>query len=559
MKSKLFNSTIKKSIVTTVVCLVCFSQVLFAQNSKNAYSSVYHYEVSVGTRTAYLWIPPSCKYVRAVIFAAENALERNWMESPIIRKAATEENLAMIWLADGKNSIINYEIKPEAALLLDTMFFDLAKISGYDELKFTPIIFTGHSWNGRMAWNYPAQKSGRTLAAVAIRTYPMPDTLLFKNIPFLYIVGQTTELPQYNDGRLSNRDFFWPVVQQTALALRAKDENNLIGVAVNPGGCHMDWTDEQSKLLALFIHKACKYRLQNNYPANGKVILKKILPSSGYLTDAGLMEADKYPPASYHQYKGNTKKSFWFFDKELADAVIAFNGDRKIKQKQMPTFVQDNDTLSVQKNGYVHLKWLPEKDGLSFKLHTTFLKKIPAGLIDSMNEINHAEQAIKLYHVMGPAVQINDTVFKLQFDRQKPRNIMIMADAAGNNIFRRAAQPASLNIQAVLNEGAEQKIIFPSIKNQKAGIKYLQLQATSSSGLPVQYYIKSGPAVIDGDKIIFTPVPVKSKYPVKITVTVWQYGTVTEPKIKSAEPVTQSFYLIKEQAMKKNKKYDANN
>lgn len=152
---------------------------------------------------------------------------------------------------------------------------------------------------------------------------------------------------------------------------------------------------------------------------------------------------------------------------------------------------------------------------------------------------------INLYHVMGPAVQVDANVFKLQFDRQSPRNIMIMADAPGNNEFRRATQPVSLNIPAVLKEGIEQKINFPSIKNQRVDVKLLKLNATSTSGLPVRYYIKSGPAVIERDKIVLTPIPVKSKYPVKVTIVAYQWGSTLVPLYKSAESVIQEFYIEK--------------
>ena len=77
----------------------------------------------------------------------------------------------------------------------------------------------------------------------------------------------------------------------------------------------------------------------------------------------------------------------------------------------------------------------------------------------------------------------------------------------------------------------------------KAESSSLSLKATSDCGLPVSYYIKEGPAEIEGDQIVFTPIPPRSKFPVKVTVVAWQYGIAG--KVQTAEPVERSFYILK--------------
>src|SRR6266568_3846911 len=76
--------------------------------------AVYQYAVGVGERNAYLWIPPGCKYVRGIIMSLSNLLERRWLEDPIIRKAAAEEGLAIVWLGPGKNTPLTADMKPGA-------------------------------------------------------------------------------------------------------------------------------------------------------------------------------------------------------------------------------------------------------------------------------------------------------------------------------------------------------------------------------------------------------------------------------------------------------------
>jgi len=524
--------------------------------------AVYQYSVPVGQRRAYLWIPPRCVHVRGLIIAMENALELNWMEDPIIRETAAEEALGMIWLADGKPTNITWEMKPDAVASLDTMFHDLALESGYREIGFVPLIVTGHSWNGRIAWTYPNARPERVIAAVPIRTYPMPDSIHFSDIPMCYIVGQTTELPQYSDGRPGDRDFFWPVVRRTAVALRTSKEDNLIGVVTYPGGCHMDWSEDQSRFLALFIHKACQYRLPKHIPVAGKTVLRKISKESGWLTDTGGMEPDTFPPAPYRKYKGDPRKAYWFFDEEMARAAVAFNGDRKKRGLQMITFVQREDqqpdlqrneqgdhvrdTLAVGLNGYVKLKFLPSDDGLTFKVAGGFLKEIPAGLTGAGAAIGHAEGAFYFRATMGPVQQISANAFRVQFSRQAPRNIMIMATQAGDVAYRRALQPAVVTIPPRLTLGQPQSIDFPVLQDQRAGTHTVALRARSSSGLPIQYYVMAGPAYADGDTLRFTEIPRRSRYPVKVTVVACQWGRTIAPLYQSAEPVTREFYVKKE-------------
>ena len=77
----------------------------------------------------------------------------------------------------------------------------------------------------------------------------------------------------------------------------------------------------------------------------------------------------------------------------------------------------------------------------------------------------------------------------------------------------------------------------------KRGTKYVSLSAVSSCGLPVDFYVESGPAYVDGNRLILTAIPPKTTYPVKVTVIAWQYGKNSDPKIKTAEPVKQTFYI----------------
>jgi hypothetical protein len=95
-------------------------------------------------------------------------------------------------------------------------------------------------------------------------------------------------------------------------------------------------------------------------------------------------------------------------------------------------------------------------------------------------------------------------------------------------------------------QGADQRITFPAIPNQKAGVKALKLDASSDAKVPVHYFVREGPAEVEGETLRFTALPPRSKFPVKVSVVAWQYGRGGEPKLKTAEPVTQTFLITNE-------------
>jgi hypothetical protein len=94
-------------------------------------------------------------------------------------------------------------------------------------------------------------------------------------------------------------------------------------------------------------------------------------------------------------------------------------------------------------------------------------------------------------------------------------------------------------------EGMEQQITFAAIPDVEKGTKSLPLIASASGGMPVYFYVQEGPAEVKDGKLILTRIPPRSKFPVKVSVVAWQYGRSLEPKVKSSEPVIQSFYISK--------------
>ena len=120
--------------------------------------------------------------------------------------------------------------------------------------------------------------------------------------------------------------------------------------------------------------------------------------------------------------------------------------------------------------------------------------------------------------------------------------LWIQEEHPGDNRYRHAVQPGQLTIPARLTAGKAQKIVFPQIGNRKRDTPAVALAGTSDSGLPVDYYVVGGPAEVAGGILRLTGIPVKSKFPVKVTVVAYQGGRSVGPPVQSAEPVEQTFW-----------------
>jgi hypothetical protein len=193
----------------------------------------------------------------------------------------------------------------------------------------------------------------------------------------------------------------------------------------------------------------------------------------------------------------------------------------------------------------VLLKFLPEEDGLTFHLNACFTDSLRRNRVEG-----HAAGDIRLEKICGPVEQVDDTTFTVRFYRMgmyNPRrtsDIWLLASHPGDKHYKGAVQQVNLRIPYRLTEGKRQHILFPGLEDVKAGSAPLPLKAVSDCGLPVYYYVKEGPARITANNTLeFTPIPPRSRFPVKVTVVAWQYGL--KGKVQTAEPVERSFYIYK--------------
>jgi hypothetical protein len=472
--------------------------------------------------------------------AFSNMLERRWLEDPTVREASAQECLGAVWIAGDRNSPLKAEMTGDSPKAFEQMMKNFAVTSGYKELAWAPVIPTGHSAQGQFAWDFARAEPERTIAAVAIKTVPLPSDLSLPGIPFLYIVGETTEWPQYRDDHAGDRDFFWPVVRDSAIRLRTTSPENLIGVVTDPGGGHFDWSDRQARFLALFIHEACRLRLPKAAPVDAPSRLVPIRPEAGWLTDTGGPGPDEHAAAPYKKYAGETSKAYWFLSQKLAEAAVIFDGDRKRKEHQMLTFEQDGDLLPVAKEGFAPLKLEPEADGVTFQLKAAFLSAVPDELVNAGRKLNHADGPIQLSVITGPVQQVGPDEFRLAMRRgDTGGDIWIEEQQGGDARFRKAVQPGRIHSPVKASAGVAQTIAFDAIPDQRVDAQRIPLRAHSSSGLPVRWYVDYGPAYVEGEVLVIDQLPEHAKRPIEIKVIAYQWGR--PGAVQPAETIARTF------------------
>jgi hypothetical protein len=535
----------------------CFGYIIPVQAQVWQWSAPVNSVVSAETNDhpqAFLWIPEDCKYVRGVVVGQHNMLEEGIFEHPDFRKKLTKLGFAEVWVTPGFNFV--FDFTNGAGAQFQNMMDQLATVSGYTELKFAPVVPIGHSALASYPWNFAAWNPGRTLAAISVHGdapltrltgsgRPNPDwgvadpairshgNRTIEGVPGLMVMGEY----EWWEDRLS-----------PAFAYVAKHPQTPFSLLADAGRGHFDYSDELVNFLALYIEKAAAYRLPDNRSVKDSVVLIPINPEHGWLMDR--WRKDSLPmasPATYLAYKGNKQVASWCFDKEMAEATEAIYQQARGKKPQHLGFRQNGQFLEPTKShGNYQLQFLPEADGITFHLKSVFTDSSRVHLA-----ANQASTRISIDRICGPVKKLNDSTFQLSFYRmgfnnpKRSNDIWLLASNKGDKTYKSIVQQADLRFPLVNKEGKAQTIRFSQIKDQKAGVKSLTLNAISDAQMPVSYYVKEGPAIVEGNRLVFTKIPPRSRMPLKVTIVAWQYGTSVGAKVQSAAPVEQHFYITR--------------
>jgi autotransporter-associated beta strand protein len=555
-------------------------------------------------RRAYLWIPPGCTKVQGVIFGIHNMLEKPMFDDPAIRQACTNANLAIVFISPGDakvwtpTTVGNYNAGPATtALDLDPNEYysqdissgtthyatdinpatgarfasqaeqcgyemaqvlgNLAVASGYAEIAYAPIMITGHSAASTFVWvrgvYNTAALIGRVFAILPYKgTYPGSCPA---GIPILHTSSEYQEI--------SNWGNTWETSDAAAMrGLRAGGTNCLIGECVQPGTGHYEYVPSQAAPLAAFIQATAAARIPANWPATGYPTLNTLDPTAGYVIDVRTLGTGSCAPIAYSQWvaAGNDPlRAYWYPDQTTAQSVCdTANAGFSLRPQMIDCF--NNATtlapLATQSAGYASLSASLLSDGATFQVRAASLNQSASFRLYNAGPLGIPSGPITFVaNGSGATKQVGPDTFKVWMDRGsttkegQPWEPFILAYQPGDSQYRPAFRPIYLSVAAPVNNisGTTQYISFASPPAQLAtNLQTVTLNATATSGLPVQYWVVSGPYRNDSANsanLLPDTIPARATYPIKVVVGAWQWGSPQSPQYQSAAPVFQTFYI----------------
>ncbi|MEI6078402.1 MAG: hypothetical protein WCS94_22680, partial [Verrucomicrobiota bacterium] len=355
-----------------------------------AHAAEWQWSVPMAKGRAFLWIPPDCKQVRAVVVGQNNMIEQGILEHPILRKTLARLGIAEVFVAPIFDT--RFQFDKGAGDIFTDMMKRLADASGYSELDFAPIVPLGHSACASYPWNFAAWNPGRTLAVLSVHG----------DAPQAKYPGNGQPNPNWGDrnidgvpGLMAMGEFEWGDSEHgvdrlcPALEFQNKHPQAAIAMLAEPGNGHFNYSDDLVKFLALFLCKAAEYRLPAEMPTNAAPVLKPIDPTRGWLVQRWhLNQRRTVKPAPFAKYSGNHDEAFWAFDKETAWAIHNYMVDQPGKLPQLLSVTSDGQAAAEGCGEPVTPHFIPEGDGVTFNLKTAFMDFVPG-------DTNHNQNAAR--------------------------------------------------------------------------------------------------------------------------------------------------------------------
>ena len=536
-------------------------------NVQPSFAGLWQYSVTVdsvdsgeihGHPRAYLWIPPRCTQVRAVVVAQHNLLEESVLLDPQFRATLEKLNMAEVWIMPNIDYV--FDFNKGAGEAFDGMMRSLAAGSGYGELASAPVVPLGHSAAASYPWNFAAWAPDRTLAVLSVHG----------DMPQSNLTGSGRPNPDWGGRTIDGVPGLFVMGQYEWLDTRTQPGLNYVGrhpatpLAMLPdiGHGHFDTSDDQIAFLSLFLRKAAQYRLPKDAPQGGPVTLKAVDPKQGWLVDRWepplgkeSQFGRKYPAAPYGEYTGNRSNAFWCFDREMAEATENYGQGRVLNPARRIIYVQDGKVLADLPGAAGSMprpQLEADADGRTFH----FAAYAVNGLVAAGTDWNGAEAAavgakqLSPRVLCGPLVKVDANTYRLEFEQSgfnspyRSFNAFISTKIPDTEKEMVHSQQADVTVPRY-TEGLDNVIVFPPIADINDRSKPIKLIATASSGLPVAYYVDSGPAEIAGHTLRFTAIPPRSKFPIAVRVVAWQWGAPAPAKVKSAEPVVVTFSIVR--------------
>ena len=507
---------------------------------------VYHFMAQgPGNFTGYLWVPENCAKLRGLLIFSQNVPEQMIAGHSAIRKACADNNLGIFYSAagfwHGKFGVTKEEKKQqekEDTLSLESMLTALADKSGYPEVATVPWLPIGESMSFLMVNGLGMGRPNRCIAL--IYACDISSWIFTQSIPILGLQGTGGEWGQKN-GDIRE---LWRQAggYNKACENRKKSAPKaLITMLVDPCGGHFTCSDPMLDYMATYIDRVTKARLSDD----GSASLKSIDVNKGFLAHLPIVGIGEQPIESA-QGATDTGRP-WFFTREDAEKAQAIARTNWNAATQFP-LVQAGEGCTVKPWGWNSVTTVALKTSGEFSFKPFLFDTIPEGFLNAGQPLAKTTQLHKVEWVSGPIAPLGNNRFCVELDRnykngkvQVTSSLGVVAEATAD--IRKSLQPLVVNF-SYNTAGTPQTIEFKEIGSVKAGTASVALDAKASSGLPVKFFVEAGPAIIEGNRLVFTQIPLNAKFPLTVTVAAWQWGTCTAPLHQMAITY-QAFNIIK--------------
>lgn len=486
--------------------------------------------------TLYLWIPENCERLRGLVILCHNVPEHMLAGHEAIREACRRNDLGLVWgVPTFWNFAKEYKDADEIQLaFLDQLLAGLAETSGYEEVATVPWLPIGESGHLLMVVGMLDARPERTIAGICVKNPHYPKTN--RDVPLLWTLGTGQEWGQKNgDVRQS-----WDSAPGsfTNWGRSREGAHWPLSIIVEPGTGHFDCSDALAAYFGQYIDAAVRARVHENglLPVDLNTGWVAMLPLPGLPDEA---------PIPYAEASPDQRQAAWFFTEKLAVEAQRISRTNWEAATPLPGFVAGKDTTVNPFNFNSVTEVTVSTDG-TFQVDAEFLPVIPEGFKAAGEPLAMPAGTPSVEWICGPFAPAEDGKFRVALDRTWKTGAAsyLIARWPGDTTSRPAVQPAAVKLLEN-KEGASQNITFEPIGSLKPDSPPIPLRATSDSGLPVEFTVLSGPAIVRDGRLEITPIPPRTKFPVMVSVGAWNWGRATDPKVRTSEMTIQQVQITR--------------
>ena len=486
--------------------------------------------------TAYLWIPEGCAELHGLLVLGANVPEHMLVGHPAIREACADLDFGIVWAVptfwNFRHACKGYDEKQ--VVFLEDLLKRLADLSGYAEVAHVPWLPIGESGHLLMVCGLINQRPEKCIAGICVKNPHEPQN---KTVPLLWTLGTAQEWGQaHKDIRASWHD----TSDYLQWSAKRAAHGWPLSIVIEHGTGHFFCTDAMTDYFANYIRAAGQTRLLNNR-SHG---LKEVNLDCGVLANLPLAGHGDLAVIPYAEAEEKQQNRPWFFNASLARAAQRLSEPGPAKEAQL-TSIEPVAGCHIEPYALNSVTKLYVKSDGEFSVRPALLDRIPNGFVGAGEPLSRSAGEPVVEWLSGPFAPAGGNTFRIAADRTWTGHsaAYLVVQHEGDHRVRRAVQPVHVTIER--NDiGAAQTIAFDPIPDVPIGTRKVKLSATSDAGLPVSFFVNHGPAVVQGDTLKLTPVPLKAKLPLEISVTAWQWGRATEPQVQTARPVTEVFRIL---------------